>query len=205
MVASSSRPDPEALQERTDFSEQQQCAEALSSSSELSYPLPSPSGSQCADSSDSPASPVPSELTFSDPSSVDIDAFLGPEYHPSTPALLTYRIVGDNIDKNVKPRDMTSDHQTRSLHYFHSYAVRDRIDLSELSSKPPAPDLSQMNSDKLLPMVDDEKFLLENMAILMGRTLKKYMPFFTKFAVGLEQHILHEFYDQMSTKSEVVR
>ena len=45
----------------------------------------------------------------------------------------TYKLVGDNIDKNVKPREMRSDHQTRSLHYFHTYAVRDRVDMSSYS------------------------------------------------------------------------
>lgn len=35
----------------------------------------------------------------------------------------TYKLVGDNIDKSVKPREMRIDHQTHSLHYFHTYAV----------------------------------------------------------------------------------
>ncbi len=38
-----------------------------------------------------------------------------------------YKIVFDNIDKNVNPRHMRSDNQTRSLHYVQSYAVKDRI------------------------------------------------------------------------------
>ena len=41
----------------------------------------------------------------------------------------TFKIIGDNLDKNVKPRDMRIDFQTRSLHYFHACAVQDRIDL----------------------------------------------------------------------------
>ena len=46
---------------------------------------------------------------------------------PMPNSLKTYKIIGDNLDKNVKPsaRDMRSDHQTRSLHYYHAYAVRD--------------------------------------------------------------------------------
>ena len=83
---------------------------------------PSPSSPEHSTTSQHSSESVESEM--------DVDAFLGPEYHPCTPRLLTYRIVGDNIDKNIKPRNMTSDHQTRSLHYFHAYAVRDRIDLS---------------------------------------------------------------------------
>lgn len=128
-----------------------------------------------------------SSSEFCPPSSpeMDIDSFLGPEYHPPNPTLLTYRIVGDNIDKNVKPRDMTSEHQTRSLHYFHTYAVRDRIDLSSYSSEPPTPDLGQMNFACLLPSADDAQVLQENLEILMGRVLRKNMPFFAKFATGL--------------------
>ena len=38
-----------------------------------------------------------------------------------------FKIVGDNIDKTVRPRHMRSDRQAESLHYFHSYAVKDRV------------------------------------------------------------------------------
>ena len=100
---------------------------------------------------------------------MDIDSFLGPEYQPITPHLLTYRIVGDNIDKNIKPRNMTFDYQTRSLHYFHAYAVRDRIDLSSFSSDPPEVDLEQLNLESLLPTVDDCRALYSNLAVLVGR------------------------------------
>lgn len=53
--------------------------------------------------------------------------------------LATYKLVGDNIDKDVKPQNMTCAHQTRSLHYFHTYAVKDHIDLSHLSIEQPVP------------------------------------------------------------------
>jgi L1 cell adhesion molecule like protein len=88
---------------------------------------------------------------------------------------------------------------------FHTYAVRDRTDLSKFSSDLPVPDVSKFNYQKLLPSNDDKKVLYENVAILIGRCLKKNMPFFAKFGAGLEKHILHEFSDQMSAKSEVVR
>lgn len=46
---------------------------------------------------------------------------------------VSFKIVGDNIDKNVQPRFMRVDAPTRSLHYFHAYAVKDRVDLSSFS------------------------------------------------------------------------
>ena len=46
------------------------------------------------------------------------------------------KIVGDNVDKTVKPRHMQSDRQNQSLHYFHLYAVCDRINLTDASETP---------------------------------------------------------------------
>ena len=47
-----------------------------------------------------------------------------------------YRLCGDNIDKTVKPRYMRSDtHKTESIHYFHSYAIANRVDFSDLSER----------------------------------------------------------------------
>ena len=49
-----------------------------------------------------------------------------------------FKIVSDNIDKNIQPSHQRLDRQTQSLHYFHSFAVRDRIDLSAYSDQPPS-------------------------------------------------------------------
>ena len=44
-----------------------------------------------------------------------------------------FKIVGDNVDKNVRPSLQRLTHQTKSLHHFHSYAVKDRVNLSSAS------------------------------------------------------------------------
>ncbi len=110
------------------------------------------STSSSSDCSSPPASCI-SALTFSD-SSVDVDTFLGPESEPYLPSIYTYKLVGDNIDKNVTPRHMTIDSQTRSLHYFHVYGVRDRIDLSSYSNDRQVPDVSSIHLHNLLPTKD---------------------------------------------------
>jgi L1 cell adhesion molecule like protein len=38
-----------------------------------------------------------------------------------------FKIVGDNIDKNFRRTYQRIDRQTRSCHYYHSYAVLDRV------------------------------------------------------------------------------
>lgn len=183
----------------SDGSKEGQAKESSSSSSSSS----SPESDQSQSSSLS--SPTMSEFSETSTSSLNIDEFLGPVSTPRpSPTLKTYRLVGDNIDKQVNPRDMRSDYQTRSLHYFHTYAVRDRVDLTGVSDQKVVPDLKTIHLDDILPTSSQEKELRGNFSILFARTLKKHMPYFAKFGQGLERHIRHEFYSEMSEKSEVV-
>lgn len=152
-------------------------------------------------SSTSQSSPTPSDFAFaSSESSVDIDAFLGPPSSQYPPAFKSFKLVGDNIDKEVRPRDMHSDHQTRSLHYFHTYAVRDRIDMAGISDQCVTPDIGTVNLSQLLPTLVDENTLTKNFSILISRVLKRYMPFFSKFGKVIERHIQHEFSNEMAQK-----
>ena len=116
----------------------------------------------------------------------------------------TYKLVGDNIDKNVHPREMRSDHQTHSLHYFHAYAVLDRVDMSGFSTDVQIPDTSEINLRHLLPTGSDESTMRDNFTIIASRILAKYMPFFTKMCKMQTRHIPHEFSSEMAHKSEVV-
>ena len=50
-------------------------------------------------------------------------------------------MVGDNLDKNVQPHDMRVDNQVRSYHFFHTCAVKNRIDLSDMSDKIQVPEV----------------------------------------------------------------
>ena len=45
-----------------------------------------------------------------------------------------FRLCGDNVDKTIKQRHMRlATRKLESIHYFHIYAVADRIDFSHLS------------------------------------------------------------------------
>jgi len=80
-----------------------------------------------------------------------------------------FKIVGDNIDKSVKPRHETMDHHTQSLLYFHSYAVCDRIDFSHLSCAEPDPlDVSLYPVKRLLPTPADLQPILANSLIIIS-------------------------------------
>lgn len=66
-----------------------------------------------------------------------------------------FKVIGDNIDKNVRPSFQRLDHRTQSLHYFHSIAVRDRADHSSASISVPTG----------LP-IDRKKFFLSDSDVL---------------------------------------
>ena len=63
------------------------------------------------------------------------------------------KIVFDNIDKTIKPRHMTLNSQTTSLHYVQAMAVKDRIDYSFLSDK--IDPKRECNLYDILPDADD--------------------------------------------------
>ena len=119
-----------------------------------------------------------------------------------------YRLCGDNIDKTVKQRYMRSDTtKSGSIHYFHSYAVASRIDFSHLSETTPLlprVDLHQL-ATSLLPSPDDDLLIRRNFSTLVSRVLVSNINFFKLTFDGVVQwHIKHEFYEEMSRKSEVV-
>ena len=123
--------------------------------------------------------------------------------------LFGYKIVGDNIDKNVRPRYARQDNNTLSLHCYHSYAVRDRVSVSGLSDKVPnlrnTPLLSIPVTD-VLPSPTDEKNIKHNIVILVSRLLVEHLKHFNEnYSDVVEGHIKHDFYEEMSKKSEIVR
>ena len=88
---------------------------------------------------------------------------------PPAPATVCtgYKIVGDNIDKNIWCTYQRIDRTTRSLHYFHMFAVKDRVDFSHLSDSRP----TQVDVDiqVLLPDATDLAAIKKDFEILISR------------------------------------
>lgn len=176
--------------------------------SDISSPSSSSSSrpDSCPDSEIAPGfSPLTTASSCSSSSEPSLDMVdLGSKgTYGSTPAYPTFKIVGDNLDKYVKPRDMRVDAQASTLHYFNMYAVRDRLDTSQLPDNPSLPDASIVQVEQILPTEADYDVLYSNF-ILVCRVLKKHMPFFAEFCSGIEKHIQHIYSEEMSKKSEVV-
>ena len=122
----------------------------------------------------------------------------------SSPAC-SYVIVGDNIDKNISPRDMRVDNQVNSLHCFNSYAVLDRVNLASLASTDTAGMDSTINlpSSAILPTTEDCSTLRDNYIISVARVICDSIPYF-KFMQQCVPTVCHKHASALSKKSETV-
>lgn len=117
-----------------------------------------------------------------------------------------HKFVIDNIDKNVSPRNMTMESQTRSLHYVQIYSVKDKIDYYGLFKRPFSPSTDLMCLYDILPSPEDYTSIKENFKIIVARLIVEHLPFFSSDFKGLvPRHTPHRFSTEMSVKSEVVR
>ena len=119
----------------------------------------------------------------------------------------SFKIVGDNIDVRIVPRYMRVDCKVQSIHYFHSYAVQDRIQLDRFPNER-APSCLPCPDDiakSLLPTPADDEALIGHIKILFARVLVETLTWFdTCFSDIVVKHIYHRRYSEMSSKSIVV-
>ena len=115
-----------------------------------------------------------------------------------------FKLVGDNIDKTIEPRDMRINNQANSVHYFNVYAVRDRINFSHLSSNASMISPEDIKFDAFYPSSDDDNKLLLNFEILVTRILVKHLPGMEKLSSKVTDHISHKYSSNMTQKSKVV-
>ena len=99
-------------------------------------------------------------------------------------------------------------YQAQSLHFFHSFAVLDRVDTSGLSDLHhhtchPSPRFVALY---LLPSKEDDAQLKTNFTVLVSRVLTEFFHFFkTSFSDVVQYHIFHPHEIEISLKSGVVR
>ena len=77
-----------------------------------------------------------------------------------------FKIVGDNIDKNILPSFQRCDYQTKLFHYFHSYAVKNRMDLSDVSDIHPT---HCINTEALIVSIEEWNRFKDDCCILIKR------------------------------------
>ncbi|KAL5515765.1 hypothetical protein EMCRGX_G000981 [Ephydatia muelleri] len=109
-----------------------------------------------------------------------------------------FRLVGDNIDKNVKPRDMRINSQTSSLHYFHAYAVKDRISFKHLSADATMIFPQDIDFNVFYPSVEDNFQLVSNFETLVTRMFVQHIPGLQSLSAMANHHIEHQYSKNMA-------
>jgi len=97
------------------------------------------------------------------------------------PSPTLYHICGHNIDKGMKQQYMRAGvNKPNSVHYFHSYAIADRVDFRSLSDKviPTLQHDKKQLAMSLLPAPEDDEALRDNIVIQILRILFENMEFF---------------------------
>ena len=115
-----------------------------------------------------------------------------------------YILVGDNVDKNVSPRDMRLDNQVRSMHYFHSYAVLDRVSSNRFAGDGRVADINTLAPSAVLPTVDDCICMRTNYITLASRVIVENLSHFAFLQKCVVQHIPHQFAKESGKKSVIV-
>jgi hypothetical protein len=114
-------------------------------------------------------------------------------------SLTTFKLVGDNIDKHVKPRDMRFDYQARDLCTLLPCAWRLWLQRSLQFSRQPW----HLNYICKLPKMR-RQFVSIFLSWLLALWRSTCHSPQTSFGTGLEGHIQHQYHDKTSKKSEVV-
>ena len=103
----------------------------------------------------------PSQCCFQDPDS------------PPTHAQNTwdgFKVVGDNLDKNIRPTFQRFENKTKSMHCFHMYAVKDRVDF--LASSDSKPRSCTVEVKKLMINKSDVEHMKKDAEVLIARYVK---------------------------------
>ena len=178
----------------------------------MSYSSPSPDSSSCQDITEQSFDDQISELLFdvseqslSDESLNETTVSIEPEATEICTIVKStnagYKLVFDNIDKTIKPRFMTQESQTTTIHYVQAYAVKDRIDYSSIDDE----QKSETNLYTILPDSEDYCLLKERFVVHVSRVITTYLDFFREDFKGLTQrHIPHRYSTEMCRKSEIV-
>ena len=122
----------------------------------------------------------------------------------SSPIEPDYIIVVDNVDKNVSPRDMRVGNQMKSLHYFHSYAVQDRVSLGSLSGDGHVSDIKTLAASAMFPTVGECIRIRTNYIILAARVIVSNLFHFVFLQKCVTQYIPHTFSKKTVEKSVTV-
>ena len=112
--------------------------------------------------------------------------------------------MGDNWDMEVKARCQTKSDNNKSLHYFHAYAVKDRVVSEGLESTRPQKSIDEVEMQEILPTAEVQESIISDLAHMIPRVIVQYLSPYKSFRKAVQYHIPHPHSQEMAGKSEVV-
>ena len=123
--------------------------------------------------------------------------------HSSRPT--KYQIIGDNVDMHIKTKHQSTSSPNKSIHWFHMYAVKDRVVAPNLLDEKPIGPAEKLQPGEFLPSAKDNQDLLHDFIPLFARVVVDEIPAFKKaFKDVVVRHIPHEYSEIVAQKSEQV-
>jgi hypothetical protein len=116
---------------------------------------------------------------------------------------LSYQIVGDNVDLEVKVRHMADDNKNKSLHYFNLVAFKDQVNGNSLADSHEKT-LESIPISSFLPSHKDLDSLKRDFVVLWSRVVVKHIEYFSCFKKCVIYHIPHQYSDVMVNPVEEV-
>ena len=116
----------------------------------------------------------------------------------------TFQIVGDNCDLHQHSRHQTVSRRDQDHHWFHLYAIKDRVLGLHLRDDQPMAEVSKLPLATFLPNVADCSALHHEFTILVSRVLIKHLECFKRLEQVTPDHIPHQYSHVMANKSETV-
>ena len=117
---------------------------------------------------------------------------------------VTFKFIGDNVDKKVGIRDERMGHHSKMEHMFSILVARSRLPPLSLNLTGKVTYVKSLSWESFLLTHDDVKRVKGNLAVLVSRLLTKYFKSLSHLSKVVPQHITHQYSAQMSKRSEVV-
>ena len=111
-----------------------------------------------------------------------------------------HRIVGDNWDLEIKARAQSTRLNNKSLHYYHMFAVADRVRGQNLPNDGAQKKLDDLRVEECLPTQDVQEKFAEDLQHILPRFLVKYLHAYSALRKAVIYHIPHTHTRQMTQK-----
>lgn len=115
-----------------------------------------------------------------------------------------YRLVGDNVDLLIKPRQTTIGSGNQDIHYYNMMAVKNRISGNHLDDAAPIGNIETTPWSVYIPTIDDNKAIRTEFRYLVTRVIAEYIPQMSWLNDYIPPFLSHKYSQIAKEKTEVV-